>query len=65
MRATKRFSGSVRVVLFLRSASRVPGGFQLARPCVQDLILLMGHRLTRDNRGLDGGRLHDAEDFLF
>ena len=53
-----------RIVLFLRSASRVPRGFQLPRPRVQDLILLMGRRVTRDDRGLDGGGLHDAEDFL-
>jgi hypothetical protein len=53
-----------RVVLFLRSARRVPRRFQLARPRVQDLILLMGRRLTRDDSGVDRSGLHDAEDFL-
>jgi hypothetical protein len=53
-----------RVVLFLRSASRVPRRFQLAGPRVQDLILLMGRGFTRDDGGLDRGGLHDAQDFL-
>jgi hypothetical protein len=53
-----------RVVLFLRSASRVPRGFQLACPRVQDLILLMGRGFTRDDGGFDRGGLYDAQDFL-
>jgi hypothetical protein len=52
------------VVLFVRSASRVPRRFQLPRPRLQDLILLVGRRLTGDDRGVDGSRLHDTEDFL-
>jgi hypothetical protein len=50
--------------LFLRPAGRVPCGFQLARPRVQDFILLVGDRLTGDDGGGDGRRLHNTEDFL-
>jgi hypothetical protein len=53
-----------RVVLFVRSASRVSRGFQLARPRVQDLVLLMGRRVTRHDRGLDRSGLHHPEQFL-
>jgi hypothetical protein len=52
------------VVLFVRSASGVPRRFQLPRPCLQDLILLVDRRLTGDDSGVDGSRLHDTEDVL-
>jgi hypothetical protein len=50
--------------LFLRSAGGVPCGFQLARPRLQDLVLLVGRRFTGDDSGVDGSRLHDTENFL-
>jgi hypothetical protein len=52
------------IVLFLRSACGVPCGFHLARPCLEDLVLLVGRRLTGDDSGVDGRRLHNTEDFL-
>jgi hypothetical protein len=52
------------VVLFLRSASRVSRRFQLAGPRALDLILPVGGGLTRDDSGVDGGGLHDTQDFL-
>ena len=42
-----------RIVLLLRAARGVLRGFQFARPRVQDLILLTGGRVTRDDGGLD------------
>jgi len=50
--------------LLLRSPGGVPRGFQVSCPRVQDVILLLGRCVTRDHGGVDGGGLHDAQDFL-
>jgi hypothetical protein len=55
--------GIRRIVLLLRPLRRVARRFQVALPRVQHFVPLTRSSFARDHCGVDGGGLHNAQDF--